>query len=340
MAIRNGRALAAAAALVLAAAAWPAQAAETVLRITLQLPLDSHIGQNLVRFKQEVESRSNGAIEVQIFDSAQLFRDKDVPVAVRAGDIEMGTVPLIRLVPDVPAVAILNMPFLFNTEQLARDATAIGSNIRGPLDEEILRKGTRVLWWQAFGGTIMLSNGAPLRTPDTLKGRPVRVLGETEAKFMHFIGAEPKLISGSEQFAAYRDGTVDAGMTGISSVQSRALWEVMDTVTVTNHAIIMFVVLINEDVWQDLPNEQKAIIDTAAANAESAIRAKFSAMETEAFQAARANGMSIYELSPEEVESWRKAAQPVYDDFRNYAGALGARMQQAARSLLRKYGIQ
>ena len=32
-----------------------AMSAETTLRITLQLPLKSHLGQNLVLFKQEVE---------------------------------------------------------------------------------------------------------------------------------------------------------------------------------------------------------------------------------------------------------------------------------------------
>ena len=41
-----------------------AQAAQTTLRITLQLPLKSHIGQNLLQFKEEVESKSDGTIEV------------------------------------------------------------------------------------------------------------------------------------------------------------------------------------------------------------------------------------------------------------------------------------
>ena len=33
-------------------------AAETTLRITLQLPLKAHLGQNLLLFKQEVETAS------------------------------------------------------------------------------------------------------------------------------------------------------------------------------------------------------------------------------------------------------------------------------------------
>jgi len=337
MAIRTVRALAAAAALAMAAVALPAQAADRVLQITLQLPLESHVGQNLLMFKEEVESGTNGALEIQIFDSARLFKDQEVPEAVASGEVEMGTVPLTRFAPQIPAVDVFYMPFLFNTEQLVGAATERDGTIRRRLDQAISKTGVRVLWWQAFGGAIMLSNGGPLKTPEAVNGKTVRVFGETSSKFIDFIGGTPKLISGSEQFRAYQDGVVDAGMTGIASVQSRSLWDVVDTVTVTNHAVIEFVVLINEDVWAGLPAEHKRVIEAAATNAETAVRERIRAIEAEAFKAARAQGMTVYELSQEEVDAWRKAAQPVYDDFRNSAGSLGAEMQQAARALQRKF---
>ena len=42
--------------------------AETKMRITLQLPLKAHLGQNLLVFKKELEARSD--INVEIYDSA------------------------------------------------------------------------------------------------------------------------------------------------------------------------------------------------------------------------------------------------------------------------------
>ena len=57
-----------------------ASLAETKMRITLQLPLKAHLGQNLLVFKKELESRSD--IKVEIYDSAQLYKDKEVPQAV------------------------------------------------------------------------------------------------------------------------------------------------------------------------------------------------------------------------------------------------------------------
>ena len=68
--------------------------AETKMRITLQLPLKAHLGQNLLVFKKELEARSD--INVEIYDSAQLYKDKEVPHAVGSGAIEEGVASITR----------------------------------------------------------------------------------------------------------------------------------------------------------------------------------------------------------------------------------------------------
>ncbi|MEX2518296.1 MAG: C4-dicarboxylate ABC transporter substrate-binding protein, partial [Paracoccaceae bacterium] len=105
-----------------AALALPASAAEVTARISLQLPLKSHLGQNLLVFKEEIEKTSNGEIEVEIYDSAQLYKDNEVPAAVGSGSIEMGVASLTRYVGDIPAVDVFYMPFLLNTEDKVRKA--------------------------------------------------------------------------------------------------------------------------------------------------------------------------------------------------------------------------
>ena len=314
-------------------AATKAEAAETTLRITLQLPMKSHLGQNLLLFKEEVESASDGEIEVQIFDSAQLYKDSEVPQAVGSGAIEMGVASLTRFVGDIPAVDIFYMPFVFNSEPLVRAATAPGSSVRGPLDEAILDTGSRVLWWQAYGGAVMLSQDEPLRTPADIEGQKVRVFGKTLGSFVDAVGGVPTLISGSEQYLAYQRGTVDVGMTGVSGVRSRSLWEVMDWITVTNHADIEFVVLVNEDFWQELPEAHREIIQSAAAMADAAVRDRITEIENEAYAAAKENGMQVHELSSAEIEAWRAGAQPVIDQYLAETGDLGKQVYEAALEL-------
>lgn len=319
------------AAMALGLAAGSAQAADTTLRISLQLPLTSHLGQNLQLFKEEVEKNSNGDIAVEIYDSAQLYKDNEVPAAVGSGSIEMGVASLTRYVGDIPAVDVFYQPFLFDTEEKVRKAVAKGSPVRGPLDEAIAETGSTVLWWQAYGGSIMLSNGAPLKTPDDLKGKKVRVFGKTLGDFVTVAGGAPTLISGSEQYLAYQRGTVDAGMTGVSGVKSRKLWEVMDTITVTNNADIEFIVVVNTDFWNSLPDEHKKIIEAAALKAEADVRDRMSQIEAEAYEISKQNGMTVYTPTEEEMAAWKSVSQPVYENFVEKAGPLGKQVLEAAQ---------
>ncbi len=319
-------------ALIAAALCGPATA-ETKLRISLQLPLKSHLGQNLLMFKEEVERVSEDDLLVEIYDSAQLYKDKEVPQAVASGAIEMGTASLTRFAGTIPAVDIFYVPFMFTDEAMVRAATTAGSEVRDPIDEAILGTGARVLWWQAYGGAIMLSKDGPLKTPKDIEAKKVRVFGKTLGSFIETLGGSPTLISGSEQYLAYQRGTVDAGMTGVSGVRSRKLWQVMDWITKTNHADIEFVVLVNEDFWQGLTDQQREIISTAAVNAEIAVRDEMARIETDAYTEAEKNGMQIQELTAEEIETWRVATQPVLEGYLKNSGALGARMAEAAETL-------
>ena len=313
---------------VLASLGTSAVAAEK-MRISLQLPLTSHLGENLVLFEKEVEERTGGEIDVEIYDSATLYKDKEVPAAVGSGSIEAGVASLTRYVGDAPVVDVFYMPFLFNTEDKVRAAVAEGSTVREVIEEEVAKTGGQILYWQAYGGAIMLSNGGPIRNPDDLQGKKVRVFGKTLGDFVTAAGGAPTLISGSEQYLAYQRGTVDVGMTGVSGVKSRKLWEVMDTITVTNHADIEFVVVVNTDWWNSLSPEIQGHINDAAAVAQEDVRDRMSQIEADAFAAAEENGMTIVEISDADLEAWKAVAQPVYDAYREAAGDAGEKILQS-----------
>ena len=122
-------------------------------------------------------------------------------------------------------------------------------------------------------------------------------------------------------------------MTGVSGVKSRKLWEVMDTITVTNHADIEFIVVVNTDWWNDLPEEHREIISAAAKVAEDDVRDRVSEIETEAYKAAEENGMTVYIPNEAEIDAWKKASASVYDGYREKAGDLGAEILKAAEGM-------
>lgn len=287
--------------------------AQTKMRITLQLPLKSNLGENLILFKQEVEKRSD--LKVEIYDSSQLYKDNEVPQAVGSGAIEAGVAGLTQYASTNPEVDIFDLPFLFNSEAKVRKGTAPNSEIRKILDASIAKTGATVLYYQAYGGAIMLTKGKPWKTPADFKDKKVRTFGKTLGEFVESMGGKPTIISASEQYLAYQRGTVDAGMTGVTGVQNRKLWEVMDTITVTNHADIEFLVVVNTKWFDRLNDKQKAAIKEAALIAEKHLRDDNERLEKEAFRLSKENKMNVVELNQAEIAAFKKASAKVYDEY-------------------------
>ena len=184
---------------------------------------------------------------------------------------------------------------------------------------------------------------APIKPADTPNRNPAKITGEAEGIIILKITSlsvlkkdlaisiiEVGVFSGSEQYLAYQRGTVDVGMTGVSGVKSRKLYEVMDTITVTNHADIEFIVVTNTDWWNGLTDGQRAIISDAAAMAEASVRDKMSSIEAEAYEVAKQNGMNVVTPSAADIAAFKDAASSVYDAYKEKAGDMGAKLLEAA----------
>ncbi len=307
--------------------------AKTVIRVTLQLPETHSLGQNWLAFKQIVEEKSGGELEVQLFPSAQLYKDKQVPEAVGSGAIEAGSAFLGRFAGSVPAVEVVNLPFFFRDEAHLRAAVSTGSPMREILDRAVLEEtGARVLWWQAFGRNVYLNNGEPIRLPGDLQGKKVRTYGKILGWTVEALGGAPTLMSGSKQFLAYQQGAVDVGMTGTSAVESRKLYEVMENMTLSYDSAIEFVAIINDDFFNSLSPEQQKIITDAAAVVEQQLRDEVYSGEDAIVDGLR-DKMNVIELTDEERAQWVEATQSVIDRFREEVGPMADEVIAAAQSL-------
>ncbi|MCP4319753.1 MAG: C4-dicarboxylate ABC transporter [Hyphomicrobiales bacterium] len=320
--------IAAAATLAVLCASALAQAEQTI-RVTLQLPESHSLGQNWNRFREIIERESNGSLKLQLFPSAQLYKDNQVPDAVGSGAIEAGSAFLGRFSGSVPAVDVVSLPFFFKDEAALRLSISTGSPMRQLLDTAILEEtGARVLWWQAFGRNVYLSKDIPLRLPQDVRGKKVRTYGKVQSWTAEALGGAPTLMSGSKQFLAYQQGAVDIGMTGASAVESRKLYEVMHSMTLTFDSVIEFVAVINNDFFEGLSNEEQQLILDAASTVEEELRDEIYAQEAQAVEALRAK-MDVVDLTAEERDKWRQATSGVVDRFMSEVGETGEAVVKA-----------
>jgi C4-dicarboxylate-binding protein DctP len=312
---------------------FAAEGQQTKLRATLQLPAtDALLGKSLVRFKEEAEKRSNGAISIEIFDKGKLYIDDQTVGAVETGAIEMGVAGLNQFAKRIPAIDIMEQPFLFNFEELVRATANPDSVVRKLIDKTILDGvGVRVLWWQSVGNQIFISKGTTTTEPVRIKDRKVRVFSPTHAEFVKQCGGTPVMVSANKTPEAFQSRDIEMATGASSLIANRQLWTVADTITRTLHAPIEFFLIVNEKVWQSLPENHRTILAEAARNEEQRSRRNVTEIEAGLYKDFREKGMTINDLTPDQVSDWRACSAGLVENYVQNNADL-------ARQLMAAYG--
>jgi tripartite ATP-independent transporter DctP family solute receptor len=218
------------------------------------------------KFKELVEERSNGRIEVQVFPNAALGNEGDMCDGVQMGSLEMvaaGDGPIDFFVPEYGAIC---MPFTF------RDQAHLDAVTSGPIGEEINQalikaKGIRVLSWWPNGPRNIIANKA-IYTPDDLKGVKIRVPEmATYVKAFTALGALATPITWSELYTALQQGVVDGAEQPLGDIVAGSFHETCKYIMNTEHVFYPNMILISEKLFQSLPEDLKEVIVTSAEDA-------------------------------------------------------------------------
>ena len=183
--------------------------------------------------------------------------------------------------------------------------------------------GVTALWWQPYGSVILVSKGSPVQNPEQMKGKKVRVFGETLGNVVLASGGTPLAIPNSLQYFAYQHKKVDVGMTTIADIKIKKLWEVMDTISLTNIANMQFLMIANNSWWNSLSPNLRTIISRAALTAEKKSVEILKSIEVSSYKEAIGNGMSIVLISNDDRDYWREKSSPVYKRFLDKTGPKG-----------------
>ena len=313
--------------------------AKSRVTIAFQIPLEHHLARNVIFFKNELENISNSTVDVIINDYGsyirdvkakensetenQYFMEKNILEAVQTRKVEIGMISLSRLSKKIPLADIFNQPFLIDSEKKAADAVARDSVIRKSIEISLKKLGVTALWWQPYGSVILVSKGSSVQNPEQMKDKKVRVFGETLGNVVLASGGTPLAIPNSLQYFAYEHKKVDIGMTTIADISTKKIWEVMDTISLTNSANIQFLMIANNSWWNSLGPDLRKIISSAALTAEKKSVEMLKNIEVSSYKEAIENGMKIAILSNDDRDYWKEKSGPVYKSFLDKTGATG-----------------
>jgi C4-dicarboxylate-binding protein DctP len=310
-----------------AGVAW----AKTEFRLSNQLPPSHHISKGLVVFAGKVKEYSKGAVEVKIFDSAQLFKDTEIVEGLQEGLIESGLVPVNKWSGMIPAADVFEMPFVF--QDLTSIKKFIDAGAGELLDKEFQKRAVKTLLWVDYGYIQFFNNKRPLTKPDDFMGLKMRTFSSGDADTLKALGAAPTVMSSSEMYMALQRGTVDGATTGMPAAVSRKVHEVQKYMTEANYTTAQFVVQANLKWWEKLPQDQRQAILKAGKDAEAWIRGAIAQSEDEAEKVIQKAGVQIHKLTPEARPVFVKATEPVRQTFAAKSGEIAKKLMEIALGL-------
>lgn len=277
-------------------------------------------GQSAQRFKELAEARFPGRVAVEVYPSSQLMNDDDSLEALAFGEIQMIAVSLSKFDRLTHSYQVFDLPFLFP------NLDAVEAFQASPAGREILTELTdRGFLGLAFwhNGMKQLSGPRPLRLPEDAAGLKFRIQESDvlQAQFLA-IGGSPQKMDLGEVYQALQTGAVDAQENTWSNIYSSKFYEVQPYITESNHGYIGYLVAVNPQFWQSLPDDIRTGLEEIVAEVTAWGNARAEEINQNAKAAILQSGRSeILELTPEELTAWQEAMHPVWDQFSDDIGA-------------------
>lgn len=282
-----------------------------LMRFSHGLPADHFIAKQCEEWGTLINQRSKGALKVEIFPSAQLFKDQELVRAVQMGTIESGVCYTFNLSKSMPEFNIFGVPFTFyTTDQAVR---ILNSDVRTILDKIAERQDIKTLVYAPWSAeSLGFISKKPLRNPSDCKGKVFRAADEIAASLIKLWGGGASSLSGAEVYMALQRGTIDASFASVQSLVERKLYEVAPCfirLPVTNLSAI---IIMNKGFFSKLPKElQKIVLDVSKEIEKKSPQAAMEADTRDANFLKEKGLLPPYTPTQAEMAFWQKGTKPI-----------------------------
>ena len=235
----------------------------TLVFTTASLPDVSYTKVLYEVIKPELEKLSNGQIELEVHDSGSLFsQDDELPATIK-GNASMCYTDATWLATYMPSMNMIAAGYMF------KDKDHMDKVLNGEIGQQLFEQtakevGVRPLYAYYIGARVVgMRDGRAIMSPDDLKGVKLRMPNSESWLFLgKALGSNPVPIAFSELYTALQSGTVDGLENPISGLEEGKFYEVIKSISLTNHMIGAVWPCINEEIWKSLtPELQKNVLD-------------------------------------------------------------------------------
>ena len=303
------------AAMAAALAVGAAQAQQPiVIKFSHVVAEDTPKGKGALRFKELVETRAKGRVKVEVYPNSQLFKDGEEMQMLQLGNVQMLAPSVSKFGPlGVRAFEVFDLPYIFDNAKDLHNVTQgkIGKQLFDKLDSKGI---IGLAYWD--NGFKQMSSNKPLRTPADFRGQKLRIQSSKVLDGqMRALGATPQIMAFSEVYQAMQTGVVDGGDNTPSNIYTQKMHEVQKYMTISDHGVVEYAVIVNKGFWDGLPADIRATLDGAMKEATNFTNEIAQKQNDEAMEKMKASGkIQFITLTADEKKAWKKAVLKVHRD--------------------------
>ncbi|UOM35757.1 TRAP transporter substrate-binding protein [Acuticoccus sp. I52.16.1] len=223
-------------------------------------------GEGQTRFAEElakrIEERTDGRVQIEVFGNSQLGNLSEMLDAVRVGAIQMAHHDFSSLDRFYEDVAVFNAPYAYRGMDHAMKATAPGSPVLDEINEKLIENASIRIVGNFYRGARHLTARYPVYSPADMAGKKFRgVPIQLWSTMLEGMGAIPTPVEISEIMPALMTGLVEGQENPLNNIIARKMYEANEYLMMTGHMESVLAVFVNEDAWEGIPDEDRAIVE-------------------------------------------------------------------------------
>lgn len=267
------------------------------------------------KFAEEVSRLSNGKMKIQVYANSTLGGDRDLLETCADGDIPFvvqNTAPQVAFMPDL---AVFDLPCVFDTLDDCRET--IDDPEFYSLISDVYTEGGYHLLGMADQGFRVMSTNKDVSDFSDFKGQKIRTMENSyHLAFWKSINTNPTPMSFSEVYIGLQQHTIDAQENPYEVFVSNKLYEQQDYVVETNHLPHLISLIVNDEFFQDLSEEEQEIMTEAAKMATTYAREQSDERIADRVATIEESGTKIITLSDEVRNEIRENSKEVYNSIK------------------------
>lgn len=266
-------------------------------------------------FEKNVEERSGGRIDVQLYPSSQLGGDREAYEALGLGELEMHYSGSFVLGNFTNKTKFWTLPFFFagGYDAMYEFFDTYGDEIA----EGVMADCGIYPVWTVNGAFNPATKGKAILTPDDMKGVKYRVheLDQFVAGY-ETLGAIPVVMTTSEVYTGLQQGAINGAHSEAQMMLTGKYYEVVDQYSAMNMNLDMSLAGISKPFLDSLDEELREIVLTCAREWADSYTKTYMEILDDTYAELESHGMTITYFDKEMLQPFQEKVASQYEAFR------------------------